>query len=225
MKHWSAYWFALFFAAVTSGCGSRPAHQQDRPPYTAADLAQVVNIFEASIAPGGDEIAYVSDSSGARELWTATPTKDGWRLRQRTELKERVSRIAYGPNSEIVFCVDHGGDERNDLWLLPSNADKPELIAETPMAEEEPKFSPDGRMLAFTADNKRPFRFNVMVRDLSRGTVRPLTDETVSVIEPRWSRNVDTGEGQFSPQLAGKVRLRQRSFAGSQLTECLGAMA
>jgi dipeptidyl aminopeptidase/acylaminoacyl peptidase len=180
---------ALFLVVAASACNPRSFQPSGRPPYTAADLAQVTNIYEVAIAPVGDEIAYVSDSSGALELWTASRTNNGWQSRQKTALKEVVSAIAYGPNSDIVFCVDHGGDERNDLWLLRRNANKPELIAKTQTDEDSPSFSPDGRLLAFIADNKRPFRFNVMVRDIARGTVRALTDEPVNVIDPHWSRD------------------------------------
>jgi dipeptidyl aminopeptidase/acylaminoacyl peptidase len=193
------YLITLFLVAAASGCSPRSAQKIDRPPYTAADLAQVTNIFEVAIAPAGDEIAYVSDSSGAHELWTASRTNDGWQVRQRTALKECVSAIAYGPHSDIVFCVDHGGDERNDLWLLPRNASAPEQIAKTPIAEDNPSFSPDGRLLAFMADNKRPFHFNIMVRDIERGTLRPLTDESIDVIEPRWSRDSSTIVATITP--------------------------
>jgi dipeptidyl aminopeptidase/acylaminoacyl peptidase len=178
--------FSLVFATFACNPGGI---QPKRSPYTAADLAQVANISEVAIAPDGDEIAYVSDRSGAFELWTASQTIKGWESRQRTTMKERVSGLAYGPGSELVFCVDHGGDERNDLWLLRRNANAPELIARTSVAEDGPDFSPDGRSLVYVADPDRPFRFNVMIRDIARGTVRQLTHEPINVIEPRWSRD------------------------------------
>jgi dipeptidyl aminopeptidase/acylaminoacyl peptidase len=188
VKYRIGWFIGLFLTAVTFAC-SPGAVQPKRPPYTATDLAQAANIYEIAVAPEGDEIAYVSDRSGAHELWTASRTKDMWESHQRTTMKERVSGLAYGPGSELVFCVDHGGDERNDLWLLRRNANAPELIARTSVAEDGPRFSPDGRSLVYVADPDRPFRFNVMVRDIARGTVRQLTHEPINVIEPRWSRD------------------------------------
>ena len=63
--------------------GCRPKTHPERPPYTASDLAQIANILEVAMAPAGDEIAYVSDQSGERELWTASNTGHGWQSRQR----------------------------------------------------------------------------------------------------------------------------------------------
>jgi dipeptidyl aminopeptidase/acylaminoacyl peptidase len=189
MLHRFRYPIVLFLIAAAAGCSPRATRHMDRAPYTAADLARVANLYEVAIAPAGDEVAYVSDSSGALELWTANRTKDGWQSRRRTALKEMVSEISYGSNSDIVFCVDHGGDERNDLWILRKNASAPEQITRTSISEESPRFSPDGRRLVFTADNKRPFNFNVMVRDIEGGTARLLTDESVSVIDPVWNRD------------------------------------
>jgi dipeptidyl aminopeptidase/acylaminoacyl peptidase len=180
---------AILFAALALNCSPQT---KERQPYTAADLAGVVNIFEVAISPGGDEIAYVSDRSGAFELWTAGRAGGGWQSRQRTDLKEVVSGLTYGPDSGIVFCVDHGGDERNDLWILRRNAAAPEPMARTSLAEQSPRFSPDGRMLAYVADPDRPFCFNLMVRELAGGTIRQLTNETDNVREPRWSRDGST---------------------------------
>jgi dipeptidyl aminopeptidase/acylaminoacyl peptidase len=58
---------------------------------------------------------------------------------------------------------------------------------DTPLSEEQARFSPDGRSLAYVIDRDTPFRFNVEVLDLATRAARPLTREAVSVVEPRWS--------------------------------------
>jgi dipeptidyl aminopeptidase/acylaminoacyl peptidase len=156
-----------------------------------AQLAAVVDIAEVAIAPDGGEVAFVTDRSGAFELWTV-PLRDGvvGEARQRTHADEQVSGLAYSPDGALlVFEMDHGGDERTDLWLLRRGADAPERLTDTPTAERAARFSPDGRALAFERDTDRPFRFNVHVMDLATRRVTQLTREPVNVMAPRWSRD------------------------------------
>ncbi len=177
---------------LLAGCGPAApavnAPAAGRPPYTAAELAAVVRISEVDVAPEGDEVVFVSDRSGAKEIWTATP--GGGEPRQRTTAVERVSDPSYARDgSGLVFSMDHGGDERNDLWLLRKGAAAPERLTETPISETQARFSPDGKSLAFVADRDRPFLFNVEVMDLATRKTRQLTHETANVYGPQWSRD------------------------------------
>jgi dipeptidyl aminopeptidase/acylaminoacyl peptidase len=91
-----------------------------RPPYSAADLAAIVDIDALAIAPDASELAVVTDRSGAYELWTATLDASGRAgpLVQRTRAGESVSGLAYAPDgASLVFEMDRGGDERRDLWI------------------------------------------------------------------------------------------------------------
>src|SRR5262249_39557809 len=133
------------------------------PPYAAAQLAGIVDFGEVSIAPDGAEVAYTTDRTGAFELWTVA-LSDGrpGPPRQRTHAGERVSGLSSSPDGRaLVFEVDHGGDERPDLWLLRRDAAAPERLTQTPTAERVASFSPDGRAIAFEADGDQPFRFDV----------------------------------------------------------------
>lgn len=157
-----------------------------RPPYTAAELAAVVELSDLDVSPGGDEIAFVSNRSGANEIWTTSAA--GGEPRQRTQAGERVSDPSYSPDgSTLIFAMDHGGDERNDLWILRRGAPAPERLTETPISEQQARFSPDSRSVAFVADRDRSFRFNVEVMDLATRKTRQLTREDVNVYSPRWS--------------------------------------
>src|SRR5262245_40641192 len=71
-----------------------------RPPYTAAELAAVVGLSDLDVSPAGDEIAFVSDRSGAHEIWTASL---GGEARQRTRAGERVSDPSYAPDGSMLI--------------------------------------------------------------------------------------------------------------------------
>ncbi len=184
---------ALLLAALACGPRGLPPRPETPPPrraYTPTELSAAVDVAEVAIAPGGDEIAFVSDRSGAYELWVlrlADGTPSGEPL-QRTHEGETVSGLAYARDGRsLVFQRDRGGDERPDLFLLRRDAGEPEALTRTPLAEQGARFSPDGSRLAFVADPDRPFRMNVHVMDLATRATRQLTRDPADVLAPRWS--------------------------------------
>src|SRR5262249_6351697 len=56
-----------------------------------------------------------------------------------------------------------------------------------PLSETEPRFSPDGNRVAFTADPDQDFVFQLFVLDLPGGKTTRLTHEPVTVQSPVWS--------------------------------------
>ena len=170
-------------------------------PYSAAQLADAVEIADVALSPKGDEIAFVSDASGSLELWTAMIDAQGKVLPavQRTAAKETVGGLEYAPNGDLVFQMDHGGDERHDLWRLVRGAAKAEPLAATDLAEQGAFFSPDGAKLAYMADTERPFQFDLVVRDMASGKVTPITHEPVNVYGGAWSRDGKLVAGTVTP--------------------------
>lgn len=157
-------------------------------PYTAEELAHAVNIEDVALSPRGDELAFVSDASGSLELWTAKIQAGKARPAvQRTNAKETVSGLEYAPNGDLVFQMDHGGDERYDLWILKRGAATAEVLVATGLAEQGAFFSPDGTKLAYMADTERRFQFDLVVRDMASGKMTPVTHETVNVHGGAWS--------------------------------------
>src|SRR5262249_54275253 len=62
-----------------------------------------------------------------------------------------------------------------------------EKVTDTKLSENEPRFSPDGQRLAFTADPDEEFHFQLHVMDLQTRKVVRLTREKVKVQIPVWS--------------------------------------
>src|SRR5262245_20630375 len=79
-----------------------------RAPYTPQQLSLIRSVSECQIAPDGKTVAFVTDITGALELWTV-PAAGGWPS-QLTNLNEQVSDIRWSPDGEwIVFTSDYGG--------------------------------------------------------------------------------------------------------------------
>jgi dipeptidyl aminopeptidase/acylaminoacyl peptidase len=158
----------------------------DRRPYTAEQLTLVRNTSECRLSPDGKTVAFVSDVTGAPELW-AVPAKGGWPV-QLTDLNERVADVRWSPDGAwLVFTSDHGGNERRDLYRVAAGGGAVEQLTDTKLSESEPRFSPDGKRLAFTADPDADFDFQLHVMDLATKKVTRLTKEPVKVQSPLWS--------------------------------------
>jgi len=158
----------------------------ERPAYAPKRLALVRQVTTVTAAPDGSEAFFATDITGAMELWKV-PAKGGWPV-QLTDLGEQVTELDVSPDGKtIILASDYGGDERPDLFLLPSAGGAAENIMLSTRAEKSPAFSPDGGRVAFLADPGVPFVFNLMVLDLATRKERQLTHENVNVHFPLWS--------------------------------------
>jgi dipeptidyl aminopeptidase/acylaminoacyl peptidase len=70
---------------------------------------------------------------------------------------------------------------------VPADGGEVEKLTDTKLSETEPRFSPDGKRLAFTADPDADFDFQLHVMDLDTKKVTRLTKEAVKVQAPLWS--------------------------------------
>lgn len=156
-----------------------------RTPYTPEQLSLIRTVTECELSPDGQTVAFVTDITGALELWTV-PAAGGWPT-QLTNLDEQVADIRWSPDGRwIVFTSDYGGNERRDLYRVPAGGPI-EKLTDTKLSETNPRFSPDGKRLAFTADPDREFLFQLHVMDLETKQTVQLTREPVNVQEPVWS--------------------------------------
>jgi dipeptidyl aminopeptidase/acylaminoacyl peptidase len=176
----------LRFALIALLVVTPSAPAGDRRPYTAEQLTLVRNTAECRLSPDGGTVAFVSDVTGAPELWTI-PAKGGWPT-QLTSLNERVGDVYWSPDGKwLVFTSDYGGNERRDLYRVPAGGGAVEKLTDTLLSESEPRPSPDGKRLAFVADPDAEFDFQLHVMDLETRKVTRLTKEAVKVGSPLWS--------------------------------------
>lgn len=158
----------------------------DRPPYSAEQLSLIRQVEECKLSPDGKTVAFVTDITGALELWTVD-AGGGW-PRQVSNLQEQVTDIHWSPDGRwLIFASDYGGNERRDLCRVPAAGGQVEKLTDTRLSESEPRFSPDGGRLAFTADPDADFRFDLFVMDLQTREPKRLTKEPVNVLQPLWS--------------------------------------
>lgn len=159
-----------------------------RAPYSPARLALMREVTEARVSPDGRQAAFVTDISGALEVWTVA-TEGGWPT-QVSALGEQAADARFSPDGRrLVFSSDYGGDERPDLFVADADGGEAENVTRSTQAETSPRFSPDGRRLAYLADPGQPFLFQLMVLELATKKRAQLTRETVNLHDPVWAPN------------------------------------
>ncbi len=157
-----------------------------REPYSPARLSLMREVTEARVSPDGRQAAFVTDITGALEVWSV-PTAGGWPT-QLSALGEQASDVRFSPDGrKIAFTSDFGGDERPDIYVVDAEGGETEDVTASTQAETSPRFSPDGGRLAYLADPGQPFLFQLMVVDLATKKKTQLTRESVNLHDPVWA--------------------------------------
>lgn len=90
----------------------------------------------------------------------------------------------------VVSEVDRSADRSNsDLWLVSTSGGEPRRLTTAPGADSHPRWSPDGKSIAFTST--RGGSSQVWLLPLEGGEARPLTRLPIDVSGPIWSPTGD----------------------------------
>ena len=126
----------------------------------------------------------------------------------------RLMRFPDVHGDKIVFS--YGGD----LWLVPTAGGVARRITSHPGLELFPKFSPDGKWIAFTGQYDG--NFNVYVLPADGGEPRQLTDEPLGVEAFKFARRANRML-LFAPVLPGVEHAKQREAAAERAKKGPGA--
>ncbi len=108
--------------------------------------------------------------AGTPQLWAMTA--DGSNTRELVQTGEKTAFFRRAPADErIIFGIDAGGDERQQLWLWQDGSATP-LTAEPGVIHDFGAWSPDGSRFAYAANDRDEAHFDVLVRPVSGAAER-----------------------------------------------------
>ena len=181
------------------------------PEFTFEQYAAVRRHVGLAFSPDGQHVAYTNNVSGQFNIWRQPVHlgSDGTipAPRQLTALEEDVARtVAWSPDgAEILTTADHQGNENFQLarvpadhgWLYP-------ITRETTSRNEVPEhpYSPDGARLLYGSNQRNPFDFDALVRDVKTGESQTILAGDANYFPVSWSPD---GESVLVVQLHGNT--------------------
>ncbi|MDS0293475.1 S9 family peptidase [Halogeometricum luteum] len=131
------------------------------------DIERYLNVRSAygvSFGPDGERLSFLMDTTGVPQVWTV----DGpgaW-PEQRTFYDERVTFASWSPeNPELVFGMDEGGNERQQLHRYdPVTGEIADLTGMPDAKHRWGGWSHDGERFAFTSNRRDESVFDVYVQ-------------------------------------------------------------
>jgi dipeptidyl aminopeptidase/acylaminoacyl peptidase len=179
-----AFWIAV------PGFASGPADRQPTDPKSITspvsagarpvpidDLFYSRRIADQAWSPDGKQIVLSTNFTGRYNLWKVSAA-GGWPV-QLLQSDDRQFNPNWSPDGKwIVYQQDVGGHEVYDLYAVPSDGGQPINLTNTPhVNEHDPRFSYDGKMLAFAIKPEDSSITNLAVMDWASRKQRLLTDE------------------------------------------------
>ena len=124
-----------------------------------------------SFARDGQSLFYLR-GTGLSQIWTLD--LETGEARQLTHHDEKVAMIRRAPQDDrIVYGIDAGGDERQQLWLL-ENGDNAAITEQPRAIHDFGAWSPDGTHIAYAANDRDEAALDVVIRPLGSEAVQRL---------------------------------------------------
>ena len=146
-------------------------------PAPIGDLYYTHSVYGTAWSPDGKQISFTSDLAGRPNLWKVSAS-GGWPV-QLTQSDDRQYNATWSPDGKwIVYQQDNAGNELWDLFAVPSDGGEIVNLTSTPeIREESPRWSHDGKTIAFDYKPKNGPSHDIALLDWATRKVRKLTDE------------------------------------------------
>jgi imidazolonepropionase-like amidohydrolase/Tol biopolymer transport system component len=186
---------AALAAALAAGSATYGADAQS-PPTQTSKQEQPVQSTQApenqAIRPGEQKVTGpLTPAMGSAPAASTRGTPDKWDVNAPPGMQTRQIRIDTAEGTWMNVDVSPDGrtiafDLLGDIYTMPITGGTPRRIAEGLAYEQQPRFSPDGRRIAFVSD--RGGGDNIWIMNADGSDKRQLTKEDFRLLnQPSWS--------------------------------------
>ena len=152
------------------------------------------NLFFPSISADGKVIVY-EDNFGIWKLDVATGKSTEIRVDVKSDLKENKTELVtinnevegfhISPSNRRAAIVVHG-----EIFTIPTDRGEIQRVSETPWKEQNPRWSPNGKWIAYVSD--RTGREEIFISDELGKNVKKLSDVDCDKLAIVWSADSKT---------------------------------
>lgn len=154
------------------------------------EVTHYLNVHRAhspSWSADGKLLAFVTNISGIDQAWVLPVAEQ--EPKQLTRFRNRVGQIAWSPTDNYLLVTsDTGGNEHDQLYLLSLSDD--ELRPLTDLSDVIHGFgtwSPDGRCISYSCNQRHPAFFDVYIMDVSSGDISCILQQDTTLVPEAWS--------------------------------------
>jgi Tol biopolymer transport system component len=134
--------------------------------------------------PDGQRMLFASNRAGALNLFAA-PAIEGGTPERLTASDSLQMPGSWSPDGELLAFVEHHPSTGRDIWLWRRASGERSVFANSEADESAPRFSPDGRWLAYVSNDTG--QAEVYVRSTTSPAARRVSTSGGS--EPVWRRD------------------------------------
>jgi Tol biopolymer transport system component len=151
-------------------------------------------------AQGADQIAFVSDRDGNKEIYVMN--SDGSNQRRLTDNPANDDNPGWSPDGQqIVFNTDRDGNM--EIYAMGADGSNQRRLTTNTVNDLVPDWSPDGQHIVFASD--RDGNMEIYVMDADGNNQRRLTNNGAFDFSPRWSP--DGSQIVFESNFDGDVEI------------------
>ncbi len=147
-------------------------------------LRKIWQLGNFDVSPDGRRLAYAANKG---EQWSVF-VMDVRTKREKILLRsdQSVVQPEFSPDGKwLAVQSDFEGDENYNIYVTPASGGEARKVTDTPWDSASPRWSPDGRRIAFIS-NRDGDRDNLFVVDATGGEATQLTDIDDIVTEIAW---------------------------------------